>query len=82
MDGRSEFLGRLVEVTVASDPTNRVSGTVVDETLRTLVIRTNGDRLRIQKRGSRFHFPQEGVSIDGDRIGFRPEDRIKKVRER
>ncbi len=80
MDGRSEFLGRTVEVTASSDPTQLITGTIVDETLRTVVLRTAERRLRIQKHGTRFHFPIEGLTIDGDRIGYRPEDRIKKVR--
>ena len=58
-----------------------LGGKVVDETLNTLVIepdensKKNGDHT-VAKIGNRFAF--NGITVDGNEIGFRPEDRLKK----
>lgn len=73
-----------MEVLDAPDPTLvGVQGTVVDETLNTLVLRPQDGRdRRVAKARTVFALHTEAgrVMIEGDRIRFRPEDRIKKVR--
>lgn len=80
---RHELIGLVVEVTGSPDPTQKgVRGTVVDETMRTLVVRS-GDRDRtIPKTGRTFVFEVDGdrVEVAGSAIAYRPEDRPKKVR--
>ena len=73
-----------MEVLEAPDPTLvGVVGLCVDETLNTLVLRVQDGRVRrVAKAHTVFALvtDQGRVSIPGDRIRFRPEDRIKKVR--
>ena len=81
---RGELIGLPVEVVEAPDPTLvGIKGLVVDETLNTfLVEREDGRTVHVAKANSVFAFEDEGeaVRIPGDRVRFRPEDRIKKVR--
>lgn len=68
----------------AHDPTHvGLKGVLVDETLNTLVLRSSdGTTRRIAKAHALFAITTEDgpVAVPGDRIRFRPEDRIKKVR--
>jgi ribonuclease P protein subunit POP4 len=83
-DLRDEWLGREAEVLEAPDPTLvGVAGVVVDESLNTLVLRSQDGRTRrVAKAHTVFAVVTDRgrVTIPGDRIRFRPEDRIKKVR--
>ena len=83
-DLRDEWLGREAEVLDAPDPTIvGVKGVLVDESLNTLVLRAQDGRVRrVAKAHTVFAVAtdQGRVTIMGDRIRFRPEDRIKKVR--
>ncbi|MBI2078120.1 MAG: ribonuclease P protein subunit [Euryarchaeota archaeon] len=59
------------------------TGTIVDESLNTLVLKTGDGRvLRVAKAHTLFALDADHgrVTVPGDRIRFRPEDRIKKVR--
>lgn len=59
------------------------TGTLVDETLNTLVLRGDDGRTRtVAKAHAVFAIETDArlVRVQGDRIRFRPEDRIKKVR--
>ena len=68
------------------DPTiGGAEGMVVDETRNSLVVkrRANGKRIRIGKAGCTFRFelPDGGsADVDGNRIMFRPEDRVKRCK--
>jgi RNase P/RNase MRP subunit p29 len=81
---RGELIGLPVRVAAANDAgLVGVSGTVVDETLRTLTIRAaDGREIRISKTGATFEFTtlQGKATVVGAAIVFRPEDRTKKVR--
>ena len=81
---KGELIGLPVRV-VDSRDTQLIglSGTVVDETLRTLTVRrADGRESRIGKRESAFEFttPRGPVRVVGAGIEFRPEDRTKKVK--
>ena len=79
MDGRGEFIGEHVEVTHHSDPSLcGMSGTVVNETRETLVIKARGSEKVVSKRPGKFAF--RGGEILGGKIAYRPQDRIKKVK--
>lgn len=82
--GRDELIGRSVKVVQSTDAgLVGLSGTVVDETLRTLTLRkADGREVRVGKRGQSFEVatPKGPVRLDGAAIEFRPEDRTKKVR--
>ena len=81
---RAELIGLPVRVVAAADAgLVGLEGTVVDETLRTFVVRRPDGRLsRVGKRGAAFEFAtaKGPVRIDGAAVEFRPEDRTKKVR--
>jgi ribonuclease P protein subunit POP4 len=81
---RGELIGLRAAVVASRDAgLVGLAGTVVDETLRTLVLRLEGGReVRLGKRESTFEVEAAGgkVRIDGAAIEFRPEDRTKKVR--
>jgi len=81
---RGELIGLAVAIVHSSDPgLVGLQGTVVDETLRTLVIRrADGRESRIGKVGSTFGFPgpHGTVQVPGEAIEFRPAERTKKVR--
>lgn len=81
---RGELIGLPVRVAKANDAgLVGLSGTVIDETLRTLTVRRDdGRESRLSKDGASFEFttPQGKVVVDGAAIVFRPEDRTKKVR--
>lgn len=82
--GKGELIGLPATVTASTDAgIVGLGGTVVDETLRTLVLRTaEGREIRLGKRESTFEFntPQGKVRVVGAALEFRPEERTKKVR--
>lgn len=74
---RHEFIGLPCDVVAAQNKDLiGISGTVRDETLKTMVI----DGKRVPKQGTTFRLRLEKatVRIDGSAIAARPEDRIKK----
>lgn len=76
-----ELIG--LECEVISSP-NRdevgIKGEIVDETMKTLLIKSQNGLKRIEKRGRRFRirFRGENYMVSGDIIAFRPEERIKR----
>ena len=83
---RHELIGLRVVVGRSPDPSiEGREGRVVDETRNTLVIESmeGGGRWRVAKEHSTFLFTLPGgrrVELEGDRIRFRPEDRVKRCR--
>ncbi|MCA1819186.1 MAG: ribonuclease P protein subunit [Thermoplasmatota archaeon] len=81
---RGELIGQDVRIAASGDVgIVGLAGTVIDESLRTFVIRkADGREVRVGKTGSTFEFLTPGgpVQVVGDAIEFRPADRTKKVR--
>lgn len=78
---KHEYIGH--EIEIVSAPQNALvglRGIVVDETKNMLIVHVEGEDMKIPKKNLRFKILAENVVIDGNRIMFRPEDRIKKVR--
>ena len=80
-----ELIGLEVIVDSANDPTQKgMKGRVVDETRNTLVIEKEAGKSPkiVMKEGSAFIFQaiQGTVTIRGEDIRYRPEDRIKRSR--
>ena len=76
-----ELIG--LECEVASSPNKdevRIKGEIVDETMKTLLIKTSTGLKRIEKKGRNFRirFRGENYLVSGDIIAFRPEERIKR----
>jgi ribonuclease P protein subunit POP4 len=81
---RHELVGLEAEVLHDSNPCNiNTRGTVVDETMNTLVIDDGGEK-RIIKKNAVFKFMlnDEIVKVEGWAISGRPEDRVKRKNKR
>jgi ribonuclease P protein subunit POP4 len=93
--GRHELIGLEVEVLDATDKARiGTKGTLVDETRNMLTIKmtlknSTEKEVRIQKKGTKVRVKLEDgpdgrssmADLDCDKIMFRPEDRIKRVRK-
>ncbi len=76
-----ELIG--LECEVVSSPNKSeegIKGEIVDETMKTILIKTQTGLKRIGKKGRSFRIKFRGISfiVSGDIILYRPEDRIKK----
>ena len=79
MDGRIEFIGENVTISEHSDPSLRgISGKIVRESRETSTVESNGIQKMISKRPAKFMF--DNGELIGNKIAYRPQDRIKKVK--
>lgn len=77
------FIGRkLVGVRSRHPPYEKVRGMIVNETMKTVTVDTEGREILLPKAGNLFGMDFDGktIWIEGRRILYRPEDRIKKVK--
>jgi len=80
---RDELIGLKVKIKECDDSCwNDKSGTIIDETKNTFTIKIGEQQKMIAKKTAKFEFNIEGKksTIDGSKIMYSPEDRIKKVR--
>ncbi len=77
-----ELIGRKVKVNAHTDRgLVGVDGLVLDETRKTMTIGRGPDRVVVPKKGARISLQMsDGTEcvLEGDRLMFRPEDRIKR----
>ena len=77
-----ELVGLHIKVEESPDPTlNGLAGIVKNETRNTISLESQGRLVIIPKDKSSFTFnlPNgEKVSVEGSRLKFRPEDRVKR----
>lgn len=77
-----ELIGLKMTVAHSPDPSLRgLAGLVRDETRNTLQVELNGRLVRVSKNDSSlvFELPDgESATVEGWRLKFRPEDRVKK----
>ncbi len=80
---KGEFIGKKVEIVESSNKDLvGLKGKIVDETKNMFEIETRGGTKKVQKKICKFKFPKEGISIKGEIINYRPEDRlVKKFKE-
>ena len=82
--GRHELIGLRMEVVSATDSSLvGTVGTITDETKNTLLVERDGkDEVRVPKRGTviRVQLDDKDVELDCNKIMYRPEDRIKRVK--
>ncbi|MEA3458121.1 MAG: ribonuclease P protein subunit [Candidatus Thermoplasmatota archaeon] len=80
---KEELIGLPVTVNQCKDPNwiNK-TGVIIDETKNTFLIRLNNKDKRIAKSIAKFEFEQDGakIQLNGSKIVYKPEDRIKKAR--
>lgn len=78
-----EFIGLEIKII---DSENEIlknkKGKIVDETKNTFIIESDGVRKSLLKFQIKFQFTFKGTKyiIDGKKICFRPEERIKKIK--
>ena len=80
---KDEFIGLHVKILKCTDPNLKgLNGLIVDETKNTFQIKTSQGNKKIAKKTAIFEFESDDkkIIIDGKKIAYRPEDRIKKVR--
>jgi ribonuclease P protein subunit POP4 len=80
---KDEFIGLKVKIRECSDPEwIGKSGHILNETKNTFIIKIDNREKTIAKNIAVFEFDVNGkkISLDGSKIMFRPENRIKKVR--
>lgn len=80
---REEFIGLPVKIKECKDPDwIGKSGLIVDETKNTFLIEIENEKKMIAKKTARFEFDYDGkkITLDGSKIAYRPENRIKKIR--
>jgi len=80
---KGELIGLHVKIKKCTDPKWKgKNGTIIDETKNTFLIEIKDQQKRIAKNIAIFEFEINGkkTMIDGTKIAYRPEDRIKKVR--
>ncbi len=82
MLAKEEFIGRNVSIIKCTDPSwiGR-EGIITDETKNTFTLKINEEYKIIGKKNSEFKFEIKGndVILNGTKINFKPEDRIKKT---
>lgn len=80
---REELIGRCVTIRECTDPTLAdKSGLIIDETKNTFLIEIENKEKKVGKNIAKFEFEQDGkkIVLNGSKLIFKPEDRIKKVR--
>lgn len=80
---RDELIGLKVTIKECTDPKlEDVTGTILDETKNMFLINVDKKHIKIAKKIAKFQFEVDGkkIMIDGSKILYRPEDRIKKIR--
>ncbi len=80
---KEELIGLQVTIKDCADPTWKdKSGCIVDETKHTFLIEVDNKHRRIAKNIAAFEFEydKKKIRLQGSKLTYRPEDRIKKVR--
>jgi len=81
--GKDELIGRCVRIATCTDPNmENLQGVIVDETKHMFLIESSGKQKWIAKNIASFIFPteQKEIQINGSKLRFRPEERVKKAR--
>jgi len=80
---KGELIGKNTTIVKSTDPTwIGKSGKIVDETRNTFTIEIDGEEKVIAKEIATFEFVvnSKKFTIEGSRLRYRPQDRIKKAR--
>lgn len=80
---KDELIGRNVTIKKCTDKewTNK-SGKIIDETKNTFLLEVGNENKRIAKNIAIFEieYDNDKKIVDGNRLLYRPEDRVKKAR--
>ena len=80
---KEELIGRRVRIATCTDPNmENLQCIIVDETKHMFLIESSGNQKWIAKNIASFIFPteQKEMQINGSKLRFRPEERVKKAR--
>jgi RNase P/RNase MRP subunit p29 len=80
---REELIGLQVKIKECKDPSwVGKFGVIINETKNTFHLKIDDEQKMIAKNIAIFEFSHDGkkITLDGSKIAFRPEDRIKKIR--
>ncbi|MDG6219160.1 MAG: ribonuclease P protein subunit [Candidatus Thermoplasmatota archaeon] len=83
LPNKEEFIGCLVTIEHCTDPTwIGKQGIIVDETKHLFLIEIQNTIKRIEKKTATFKISlsDKTIRLNGSKIVYRPEDRIKKAR--
>ncbi|MFL2963520.1 MAG: ribonuclease P protein subunit [Candidatus Thalassarchaeaceae archaeon] len=73
------WISRILHITNSSDPTlEGISGLILNETKKTILIESEGKDLLLAKNTIQFTLDDDDDEIDGKLVSQRPEDRINK----
>lgn len=78
-----ELIGRTVTIIECTDPSwVNQKGLIIDETQHTFLLEIGKKQKRIAKQTATFAFEYHGKQtvVEGSRLVYRPEERIKKTR--
>ncbi len=76
---KREFIGLRVRIIEATDKSLvGLQGEIIDETKNMLIIESQGKIKKVAKDIAKFEI--EGMIVDGKKIKYRPEDRIRKIK--
>jgi len=76
---KEEFIGMKVRIEKCTDPSLQgMEGRIIDETKNMMVIESRKGIKRVAKKIATFNIG--GFIIDGRKISYRPEDRIRKIK--
>lgn len=76
---KGEFIGRRIKIRECTDTSLKgIEGTIVDETKNMFAIETKYGIKKVAKNIAIFDI--DGRIIDGKKIAYRPEDRIRKIK--
>jgi len=76
---KEEFIGMKVRIEKCTDPSLQgMEGMIIDETKNMMVIESREGIKKVAKRIATFNIG--GFAIDGRKISYRPEDRIRKIK--
>ncbi len=76
-----ELIGRDIQIIRCTQKSLiGIKGTIIDETLKILVVDTGEKELKVPKKDCVFRFKTDNreIDVDGKKLSYRPEDRIKK----
>ncbi len=76
---KREFIGLPVKIIKCTDKSlEGVEGEIIDETKNMLIIESQGKIKKVAKDIAIFEI--DGKIVDGKKIKYRPEDRIRKIK--
>ena len=76
---KMEFIGLQTRIISSTDKNiENIKGKIIDETKNMLIIQTKNGVKKIPKRIAKFEI--NDAIVEGRKIGYRPEDRIRKIK--